>query len=150
MDPSPRVGQWAKTGELVGLVAAAEDSEVTLFDPAARQQVTVPAASVTVLPAGAVDVTMTVTLPLPHGLGAEDVRRWVAALADDRAREQARQALTQAGLDAGAAQPVVDVQVTASEGSACLCGQPPALEPGAAQECPGCGRQAVGPPPRAR
>lgn len=141
----PRVGQWGKVGELIGLVAAVEGDRVTLFDPAEREQTTVAAGSVTPLPAGAVQVTVTATLPVPHGVGEEELRRWMATLADDRVRERAVTALADAGLDDGAARPPVSVEVAVADTSACLCGDPPQIEPGAAAACPSCGRQAVGP-----
>jgi hypothetical protein len=141
----PRLGQWGKAGNLVGLVARVDGDEVTLFDPGARQQTTVSAASVTPLPAGAVRVSVSAVLPVPHGVGEDELRRWVASLADDSVRERALAALADAGLDDGAAQPPVSVEVAVADAAACLCGATPAIEPGAAGACPGCGRQSVGP-----
>lgn len=141
----PRLGQWGKAGELVGLVAAVDGDDVTLFDPAGRRETTVSAASITPLPAGAVRVTVSATLPVPHGLGEEELRRWVASLADDRVRERALAALADAGLDDGAARPAVDVDVVAADRGACLCGAAADLEAGRSGECPACGRQAAGP-----
>lgn len=141
----PRLGQWGKAGELVGLVAAVDGDQVTLFDPAARQQTTLSAASVTPLPAGAVRVSVSATLPVPHGVGEDELRRWLGSLADDRVRERALASLAAAGLDDGAAQPPVTVEVSVAETGACLCGESPDLEAGAAGPCPSCGRQAAGP-----
>lgn len=141
----PRLGQWGKAGELVGLVAAVDGDEVTLFDPATRRQTTLSAASVTPLPAGAVRVTVSATLPVPHGVGEDELRRWMGSLADDRVRDRALAALADAGLDDGAARPPVDVEVTVSDTGACLCGEACDLEPGAAGPCRRCGRQAAGP-----
>lgn len=141
----PRLGQWGKAGELVGLVAAVDGEEVTLFDPADRQETTVSAASVTPLPAGAVRVTVSATLPVPHGVGEQELRRWVASLADDRVRERALAALADARLDDGAARPPVSVEVVPAASGACLCGETPDLAPGRSGTCPACGRQAAGP-----
>lgn len=141
----PRLGQWGRAGELVGLVAAVDGDRVTLFDPAARQQTTLSAASVTPLPAGAVRITVSATLPVPHGVGEDELRRWMGSLADDRVRDRALSALAAAGLDDGAARPPVSVEVTVADAGACLCGEAPDLEPGAAGPCPDCGRQAAGP-----
>lgn len=141
----PRLGQWGKAGEFIGLVAAVDGDEVTLFDPATRQQTTVTGASVAPLPAGAVRVTVSATLPVPHGVGEDALRRWVASLADDRVRERAVAALADARLDDGAARAPVTVEVAVAETAACLCGAAPAIESGAAGPCPECGRQAAGP-----
>lgn len=140
----PRLGQWGKAGDLVGVVAAVDGDDVTLFDPSTRQQVTVAAASVTPLPAGAVRVTLSATLPVPHGVGEDDLRRWMATLADDRVRERALAALADARLDDGVAHPPVSVEVSVADTGVCLCGATPDLEPGAAGPCPSCGRQAAG------
>lgn len=141
----PRLGQWGKAGELVGLVAAVDGDEVTLFDPAGRREATVSAASVTPLPAGAVRVTVSATLPVPHGLGEQELRRWVASLADDRVRQRALAALAEAGLDDGAARPEASVDVVPAETGACLCGESPDLAAGRNGACPACGRHAAGP-----
>ena len=142
-----RLGSWARAGNLVGLVAAIDGDEVTLFDPGERQQARVPAAEVQPVPAGGVRVTLTVDLPLPHGIGEPALRRWVASLADDVVRDRAHAALTEAGLDPGAALPAVRVDVRPVEsGPVCLCGQKVPAPAGAELACPSCGRTAVGPP----
>jgi len=142
------MGAWARAGGLVGLVAASRDGEVTLFDPAARQMTRVPQAEVTLIPAGAVQVTLSVDLPLAHGLAEDDLRRWLATLTDPVLRERAYAALAEAGLDEGAALPVVrvDVRTPPSAGAICLCGARTPLADGVTVACPACGRQAVSRP----
>jgi len=143
-----RMGAWARAGALVGLVAASRDGQVTLFDPAARQMTRVPEAEVTLVPAGAVRVTLSVDLPLAHGLNEDDLRRWLASLTDPVLRERAYAALAEAGLDEGAALPVVRVDVATPEstGAICLCGARTPAPDGVAIACPACGRQAVSRP----
>jgi hypothetical protein len=141
-----RLGGWARSGGFVGLVAAHADGQVTLFDPAARQTVRVPATELEALPAGAVRVTVELELPLAHGLAEDDVRRWVASLVDGVLRERATQALADAGLDPGPALPAVQVDVRPAGGvdALCLAGhRTPSDGPTA---CATCGREAVPPP----
>lgn len=144
----PRVGSWARSGALVGLVARRRDGQVTLFDPAARRMADVASADVEAVPAAAVTVTATVDLPLAHGLDEEEVRRWFATLVDPALRERARAALAEAGLDEGAALPAARLDVRSFEGSGavCLCGARVPAPPGAALACPACGREAVAAP----
>lgn len=176
----PLLGSWARSEGFVGLVAAvratatvhggpgsADDAEVTLFDPGARQATTVASADCEPLPAGAVTVTVTVDLPLAHGLAEPDLRRWIASLLDPGVRERAAGALEAAGLDGGAALPEARLDVTPAQGGGALClaghrtpaegrgaqvsavgvgaagPPPPGGEPVA---CATCGRAAVGPP----
>lgn len=142
-----RIGGWARSGGLVGLIAAIDGTSVTLFDPADRRRAEVAATDVEVLPASAVTVRVTVDLPLPHGLDEQAVRRWVASLTDDEVRERAHAALIEAGLDEGAALPAARLEVApVASGSVCLCGSRTPAPPGAALACPSCGRLAVGPP----
>jgi hypothetical protein len=147
-----RLGMWARAGNLVGLVAAIGDDEVTLFDPGQRQMARVAPSELTLLPAGAVTVTVRVDLPLAHGLDEAELRRWVASLTDEVLREQAADALAHAGLDQAAALPAVRVDVQAAEtsGAVCFCGARTPAPEGAALPCSACGRQAVAPPQRAR
>ena len=141
-----RLGSWARTGNMVGLVAAIDGDEVTLFDPGERHQARVPLAEVQAVPAGGVRVTVSVDLPLPHGIGEPALRRWVAALTDDVVRDHAHAALTEAGLDPGAALPSVRLDVRPVEsGTGCLCGQKMPAPAGAELACMNCGRTAVGP-----
>lgn len=143
-----RLGTWARSDAAVGIVAAVTDDEVALFHPGERQVARVPRETVEVLPAGAVTVTATVDLPLAHGLGEDDVRRWVASLMDDVVRERAYAALAAEGLDEGTVLPGVRVDVAAqvSSGAVCLCGARVPAPDGAALACPSCGRQAVARP----
>lgn len=141
-----RLGAWARSGAFVGVVAAV-DGDVTLFDPAARRSTRVPASEVEPLPAGAVTVTLRVDLPLPHGLVEADLRRWAASLTDEVLRERAAAALTEAGLDPGAALPPVTLELAASgSGALCLAGHRTPAEGSVA--CAECGREAVPPPAR--
>jgi hypothetical protein len=147
MDTAPRPGSWARAGGFVGLVAAIDGDQLTLFDPGARRQQQVPLAAAQVVPAAAVRVTLTVDLPLPHGLDEASVRRWVALLADPVLRERAADAMTEAGLDHGAAAPQVAMDARAlSDGLArCLCGATTPATAGIPVACDVCGRQAAPP-----
>lgn len=141
------LGAWARSGGMVGLVAAVDAESVTLFHPGDRTQSTVPRAEVEALPAGGVTVSVSVDLPVPHGIEEPSLRRWVATLTDDMLRDRAYAALTDAGLDAGAALPAVRMDVRAVEsGTVCLCGSKTPAPPGAEIRCSNCGRLAVGPP----
>jgi hypothetical protein len=143
-----RLGAWARAGGLVGIVAAVNESEVALFQPGDRQLVRVSPDQAEAVPAGAVTVTVTVDLPLAHGLAEDTVRRWLATLADPVLRERAAAVLRDAGLDAGATLPAPRVDVRAAEagGAVCLCGARVPAPPGTALACPACGRQAVSAP----
>jgi hypothetical protein len=141
-----RLGSWARAGNLVGLVVGIDGDEVTLFDPGQRHQARLPVADVQPLPAGGVRVTVTVDLPLPHGIGEPALRRWVAMLTDEVVRERAHAALVKADLDPGAALPSVRLEVSpVASGTVCLCGQKMPAPAGAELECINCGRTAVGP-----
>jgi hypothetical protein len=144
----PRLGSWARSGGLIGLVVAVTDDQVTLFDPAERHLAAVDRGEVESVPAGAVTVTATVDLPVPHGLDESAVRRWVASLTDLSLRDRAAAALAEQGVDPGAALPDVRVTVRALEGTAavCLCGAKIPAPAGARLPCPACGREAVGAP----
>ena len=141
------LGSWAKSGSFVGLVVAADGETVTLFDPGERQRMDAPRPDVQALPAGAVTVSVTVDLPLPHGVDETTVRRWVASLTDLTLRERAYSALADAGLDEGAALP--DARITVGpidHGTVCLCGARTPAPAGAEIVCSNCGRLAVGAP----
>lgn len=151
---SPPLGSWGRADGFLGVVAQVDDGHVTLFDPAGRRQHRVPAAMVARVPAAAVRVTVTVDLPLAHGLDERDLRRWTAMLTDPLLRERAHDALTAAGLDAGAALPQVTITATAhADGRGrCLCGATSpsaATTPGDADPaaCPACGRHLAPPAP---
>lgn len=147
MKGAPPLGSWARAGGFVGLVTHSDEHQVTLFDPGARQQRHAAPSEVQPVPAAAVRVTMTVDLPLPHGLDETSLRRWLAMLADPVLRGRAAKAMTDAGLDAGAALPAVDIDARAlSDGQAhCLCGAATPAHSGVAVTCPACGRQAAPP-----
>jgi hypothetical protein len=144
---APALGSWARSGEFVGLVARSDGQHVTLLDPGGRQQREVPVDRVQAVPAAAVEITMTVDLPLPHGLDETSLRRWVALLADPVLRDRAAEAMSDAGLDAGAALPQVALDARArSDGHArCLCGATTPTAAGVAVTCRACGRQAAPP-----
>lgn len=141
------LGTWARSGEVVGLVASLDGESVTLFDPTRRHQATVPREQVEAVPAGAVTVTTTVNIPLPHGIAEEGLRRWLASLMDEDIRDRAFAALQEAGLDEGATLPTVRVDVAPIDhGTVCLCGARTPGPPGAEIRCTSCGRLAVGAP----
>lgn len=150
MTDGPRLGSWARSGGLTGLVAAVDDISITLFDPGDRQMATVPRAEVESVPVGAVTVTVTIDLPVPHGVDESTLRRWSASLTDLTMRERAAAVLTEQGLDPGAALPDARFSVRAMEssGAICLCGARVPAPDGARLTCPSCGREAVGPPLR--
>lgn len=147
---APRIGSWARAGDLTGVVAAAEDGTVTLYDPGRRQMARVAGGEVTPVEAGAVTVTIEVDLPVPHGLAEDSLQRWVASLADDDVRERAHTALEKAGLDQAVALPQVRLQLQAAStpGAVCLCGARTPAPDGTAVACASCGREAVAPPAR--
>jgi hypothetical protein len=151
-DDHLRLGAWARSGGLVGVVAAVDDDGVALFDPGARQLARVPLSEVEPVPAGAVTVTVTVDLPVPHGIDEASLRRWVGSLTDLDLRDRAAAALREQGLDPGVALPDARIAVRAVEGTAavCLCGARVPAPAGAALACPSCGREAVGAPVSAR
>lgn len=148
----PRLGSWARSGQLIGLVVGIDDDAVTLFDPGERIQATVPLGEAETVPAGAVTVTATVDLPLSHGYAEPALRRWVASLLDEQLRERAYAVLTEAGVDPGAALPAVRLDVRPMEGTVaiCLCGAKVPGQVGTKVACPSCGREAVGPPMSSR
>jgi hypothetical protein len=140
-------GRHPDSGAAPALVARSDGQHVTLLDPGGRQQREVPVDRVQAVPAAAVEITMTVDLPLPHGLDETSLRRWVALLADPVLRDRAAEAMSDAGLDAGAALPQVALDARArSDGHArCLCGATTPTAAGVAVRCRACGRQAAPP-----
>jgi hypothetical protein len=113
------IGTWGRAAGFVGIVAAiAEDGELTLFNPGDRQVLRATPGAVQALPAGRVRVAVEVELDVPHGLGEESVRRWVAVLVDPVLRERAVAGMVDAGLDvaAFAPEPVVEVREVADGG----------------------------------
>ena len=141
------LGTWARSGAMIGLVAAVDGESVTLFDPGERQQATVGRAEVEALPAGAVTVTVSVDVPVPHGIEEHTLRRWIASLVDDHIRDRAYAALTDSGLDPGASLPSVRMDVRAIDsGAVCLCGARTPAPAGSQLRCTACGRLAVGGP----
>lgn len=118
MDNAIAIGSWARIGRLVGIVSRVEDDgTVVVFNPGDRQMARATPDAVQGLPSGAVEVTATVRLDVPHGLGEESVQRWVAALIDPVLRQRARDSLVEAGLDgaAFATDPEVEVREIPSE-----------------------------------
>jgi hypothetical protein len=141
------LGGWARAGSFVGLVVKIDGESVSLFDPGERQRVDAVRADVQALPAGGVTVSVTVDVPLPHGVDESTVRRWVASLTDLTLRERAYAALAEAGLDEGAALPDARVSVgPLASGTVCLCGARTPAPAGSEIRCTSCGRLAVGAP----
>lgn len=141
------LGGWARSGSVVGLVAELDGEQVTLFDPGERTRTTANREEVEALPAGGVTVSISVDVPVPHGVAEHTLRRWLASLTDPVLRDRAYAALAEAGLDEGAALPNVRVDVRPAEGgSVCLCGARTPAPPGAELRCTNCGRLAVGAP----
>lgn len=145
---TPRIGSWARAGELTGVVAAADSDTVTLYDPGYRRMARIPRSEATPIEAGAVTVSLHVDLPVPHGLSEDALARWVATLADEDVRERARAALAEAGIDEGVALPTVrlDIRAASTSGAVCLCGARTPAPHGASLDCMKCGREAVAPP----
>jgi hypothetical protein len=143
----PLLGSWARGSGVVGVVAAVQGAEAVIFDPGDRRVARVALGDLEPLPTGAVRVTLSTDLPVPHGVGEDLLRRWVATLTDEVVRERAYAALAEAGLDEGAALPVtsVDVEPVAS-GTICLCGARTPAPPGTQLQCASCGRTAVAAP----
>jgi hypothetical protein len=141
------LGAWARSGGFVGLVVAMDAEKVTLFDPGERQVMNAAPAEIEPVPAGGVTVTVSVDLPVPHGVSEATLRRWIAALADDTLRARAQQALSEQGLDDGATLPAARFFVVpVTNGTVCLCGSRIPAPPGTEMVCTNCGRLAVGPP----
>lgn len=148
-ETDPPLGAWARADQLVGLVAAVDADQVTLLDPGNRQVARVARSAVQLVPAGAVTISVSVDVPLAHGLDESDLRRWVAALTDEVLRTRMRDALGEGGMDVGAALPLprVDVRAVQTSGAVCLCGARTPAADGQAVTCGGCGRLAVARPP---
>jgi hypothetical protein len=143
-----RLGAWVRTGPVVGVVAGRSGDDVTVFDPGGRRRQDSSVGALTPVPAAAVQVTVTLDLPLAHGLDEADLRRWVAMLVDPVLRDRAAAALREAGLDDGVTLPVADVTASVlRDGLArCLCGATQPARPGVAPaECAECGRQPAPP-----
>lgn len=163
-----RLGSWVRTGGartggvgtggvptggpgaggITGLVVRVSGDDVTVFEPGERRTATVPAADAQPVPAAAVRVTVTADLPLPHGVGEETLRRWLAVLTDPVLRTRAVEVLTEAGLDPAPGLPPVEMALSpaAGEDAVCLCGASTPSD-GDAVACATCDRLAV-PPPR--
>lgn len=156
MDPpeanphSPRIGSWARAGDLVGVVAGVEGDTIALYDPGNRQLTRVDRQEMAPVEAAALTVSLEVDLPVPHGLPEDALKRWLASLGDEVVRERARAALVEAGIDEGVALPQARLQVRAasSGGALCLCGARTPAPDGASLACVRCGREAVAPPAR--
>lgn len=150
MNTEPTLGAWARVDGFIGVVARTADGTVTLFDPGRRRQHTAATEAIEAVPSAAVRVSVTVDLPLPHGLDESDLRRWVAMLTDPLLRDRAAEALTAADLDTGVTLPTTTVSVRAIDDAAlhCLCGAvTPTAAVAADAVCPQCGRQPAPPAP---
>ncbi len=107
------IGTWGRASGFVGIVVRVEeDGTLVLFNPGDRQMLRATPGAVQALPTGAVDVTVTVRLDVPHGLTEAALTRWVASLLDPVLRDGARVSLSEAGLDPVpfGVEPTVDVQ----------------------------------------
>jgi hypothetical protein len=149
------LGSWARVrgSGLVGLVVAAGAEGVAVFSPGDRRMARVDAGDVERVPAGAVSVSLSVELPLAHGVDESVLRRWLAVLADDVLRGRAAGALREQRADDGPTLPPMrlDVRPVTTSGAVCLCGArtPAAATDGgsahaglaAAPACARCGRQ---------
>lgn len=150
---TPALGAWARAEGFIGVVARTADGQVTLFEPGQRRQHTVASDSVERVPSAAVRVTVTVDLPVPHGVDESDLRRWVAMLTDPVLRARAAEALTAANLDDGVTLPKTTVTAVAIADGAlhCLCGATtPSTDDTTATgpaRCPRCERQLAPPAP---
>jgi hypothetical protein len=143
-----RLGAWVRTGPVVGMVAGREGDDVTVFDPGGRRRQDAPAGTYAPVPAAAVRVTVTVDLPLAHGLDEADLRRWVAMLVDPVLRERAAEALRDAGLDDGVTLPRAEIAagVLRDGLGRCLCGATTPARPDVTPPpCEVCGRQPAPP-----
>lgn len=148
-----RRGAWVRTGGLLGLVVETTDDDVAVLNPGDRQLARVPPDEVEEVPAGSVQITASVVLPVPHGLEESSLRRWLAALIDPVLREAAADRTREAGLDDAAftPEPRLEAVRPASSGAVCLAGHRVPAADGTTVECPACGRAAVArPTPDAR
>ncbi|MEE8603471.1 hypothetical protein [Euzebya tangerina] len=111
------IGTWVRAGTFVGRVGAVEDDgTLVLFDPGDRQLLRATPGAVTALPTGPVEVTVTTTVDLPHGLTETAVKRWVAAQLDPVLAERATESVTEAGLAGSIVQLDLDVAVREASG----------------------------------
>ena len=94
------IGTWVKAGPLVGIVSKIEDDgSVVVFNPGDRQMVRASPSALQVLPTGTVQVRVGLQIDVPHGLGEESLKRWVAALIDPVLRTHAQATMIEHGLD---------------------------------------------------
>lgn len=94
------IGTWVKAGPLVGIVSKVEgDGTVVVFNPGDRQMVRATRGAVQVLPTGTVQVRFGIQLDVPHGLGEDSLKRWMAALIDPVLRTHAQATMIEHGLD---------------------------------------------------
>ncbi|MBW3601600.1 MAG: hypothetical protein KY434_02740 [Actinobacteria bacterium] len=157
---APRLGAWVRVRDsgLVGVVVAVGADGVTVFSPGDRRMARVDVDDAERVPAGAVSVSLSVELPLAHGVDEATLRRWLAVLADDVLRGRATDALRERELDTGPTlpSPRLDIRPVTTSGAVCLCGaRTPATAPdggsaqagaAAAPACARCGRQTALPP----
>lgn len=75
------------------------DGTITIFNPGDRQMVKASPTAVQPLPTGTVDVRVALRMEVPHGLGEDSLKRWLAALIDPVIRTHAQATVIEQGLD---------------------------------------------------
>ncbi|CAN5122298.1 hypothetical protein BH23ACT9_BH23ACT9_33160 [soil metagenome] len=107
-----QLGTWVKAGSFVGIVAKVEDDgTVVLFNPGDRQMLRATPGTLQRVPTGTVRVQVGLDVEVPHGLGEDSLKRWLAALVDPVLRARAQESLAEEGLDGSpfAHEPSIDV-----------------------------------------
>jgi len=106
------IGTWARADGIVGIVSKVDtDGTVTIFNPGDRQVITAPGSAATPLPTGLIEARFSLQMQVPHGLGEDSLRRWLAVLIDPVLRANATASLREMGLDEGAFAEEVTVDV---------------------------------------
>ncbi|HUG84971.1 MAG TPA: hypothetical protein VMM13_10420 [Euzebya sp.] len=96
------IGTWVKAGPLIGIVSKIEqDGSLVVFNPGDRQMLRATPGAVQVLPTGTVQLRFALQIDVPHGLGEDSLRRWMAALIDPVLRAHAQATMIEQGLDDG-------------------------------------------------
>lgn len=94
------IGTWVRAGQLVGIVSKIEDDgTVVVFNPGDRQMLRATPGAVQSLPTGMVQMRVAVQVEVPHGLGEDSLKRWMAALIDPVLRTHAQATMIEHGLD---------------------------------------------------
>lgn len=94
------IGTWVKAGPLIGIVSKIEeDGSLVVFNPGDRQMMRATPGAVQALPTGMVQLRVAVQVEVPHGLGEDSLKRWMAALIDPVLRTHAQATMIEHGLD---------------------------------------------------